>query len=59
MSFKTFSKTVIERFGAAVLTQEDGLMCAVLQDGTTLLSNGLSRKITVRWGSGHQAMAEL
>lgn len=38
---------------------ERGRFLARCQDGTTIIGNPSSLKVTVRFGSGHQAMAEI
>lgn len=37
---------------------EDGKFIAKCSDGITIMGNSTSSKITVRWGSGHQAQAD-
>jgi hypothetical protein len=38
---------------------ENGLFFAECSDGTTIIGNHMSLKVTVRFGVGHQAMATI
>lgn len=38
--------------------EDKGLYCAIV-DGVKIVGNSLSKKITVKWGSAHQAMAKI
>ena len=44
---------------SAVFCNEDGLFSAKFSDGTTIVSNGLSNRVLVKWGCGHQAFATI
>lgn len=60
--FKSKVKALIKESGAkvsAVFRKEYGLYHAKCSDGTTIISNGLSNRVLVKWGSGHQAIATI
>lgn len=66
MSYEGFCKRVamlLDRVGGitAEITNdtESGKYIAVCSDGTTITGNSKSLKATIRYGSGHQAMALL
>lgn len=39
--------------------EEHGKYIARISDGTTIIGNPSGLKMTVRWGSGHSAMADI
>lgn len=65
MSFEVFQKSIndiIHKAGGGISADfrtEDGKHTARLSDGTTITGNLSSLKVSVKWGSGHQAMATL
>ena len=65
MSYKDFQERVlaiIDKAGGGILVwfDSDGSKhLANCSDGTTITGNSGSAKATVKWGSGHQAMAVL
>ena len=63
-SFKAKVNTLIRRSGQNVSVRfsadnEKGKLYANLSDGTTITGCPCSLKITVKWGSGHTAMATI
>ena len=62
MSYKDFCKKVsalVHKVGSeAVFENEDGRYIARCSD-VIIFGNSVSRSVLVRWGSGHQAMANL
>lgn len=67
MSYEVFRRRVnalIAKTGGGVKvrfsTDDDkGKHYANLSDGTTIIGNNASFKVTVRWGSGHQGIAPI
>lgn len=67
MSFDSFKQRVtalIDRAGGGISVRfnndtEKGRFFANCSDGTTIIGHSSSLKITVRFGSGHQAMATI
>ncbi len=67
MSYAVFCRKIgdlVKRSGFSVTVRlrkdaDDGRYIARFSDGTTIIGNGISKKVTVRFGSGHQAMAEI
>ena len=67
MSYEVFERKVnalIKKAGGkiTVLFHNDtdkGKFFAIFSDGTTIIGNPKSLKVTVRFGSGHQAMATI
>lgn len=60
--FKSSVTALAERNGLSVdfSTDEDtGKHIAKCSDGTTIIGNPTSSKVTVKWGSGHTAMATI
>ena len=58
MSFETFESRIKNRFGNAIFMRENGKHIAKLE-GITITGNTFSNRVTVKWGSGHVAMADL
>lgn len=59
MSYKSFKLRIWCRFGSGVIfTQEDGKHIARLE-GVTIIGNAISERVTVKWGSGHMAIATI
>lgn len=65
MSFEVFRNRVnalIERSGGNLMvafSSEGGKHTARISDGTTIIGNLTSHKVSVRWGSGHTAQAAI
>ena len=67
MSYEVFQRKVnalIARVGGGVKVRfnndtDKGKHYANCSDGTTIIGNESCLKVTVRWGSGHQAMATI
>lgn len=67
MSYEVFRRKVnalINRVGGNISVRfhndaEKGRFFANCSDGTTIIGNPSSLKVTVRYGSGHQAMAAI
>ena len=67
MAFDVFQnkvKALIERAGGGISVKfyndkEIGKFFARCSDGTTIIGNPTSLKVTVRYGSGHQHMATI
>jgi hypothetical protein len=63
MSFASFKERILsfaEATGASVVFRHvDGKHIAELSDGTTITGNTTARRVSVQWGSGHMAYAEL
>lgn len=67
MAFDVFQSKInalIERAGGGISVRyhndtEKGKYFATCSDGTTIIGNPTSLKITVRYGSGHQHMAQI
>lgn len=67
MSYDVFRRKVnalISRAGGGISVRfhndaEKGKFFANCSDGTTIIGNSSSLKVTVRYGSGHQAMASI
>lgn len=62
--FRTKVNALIQKAGGGISVRfandtEKGRFSAHCSDGTTITSNPSSHKITVLFGSGHQAMAEV
>ena len=60
--FKNKIKSLIERAGGGISVRfsndtENGRFFANCSDGTLIIGNPSSLKVTVRYGSGHQALA--
>lgn len=58
MSYEHFSNQIQLRFGTAKLICEDGKYIAILPEGIRIFGNSVSKKITIKWGSGHMALIE-
>ena len=61
-SFKARVTALIKRTGLTVrfsYDEETGKHCAICSDGTTITGCPSSLKVTVKWGSGHTAMATI
>lgn len=55
-------RALVRKSGELVIVgfhHEDGKHVAVCNNGTVITGNGFSRRITVRWGSGHVATATI
>ena len=57
-------RALLSRSGADIKVRfhndsDEGRFFANCSDGTTIIGNPSSFKVTVRFGSGHQAMAEI
>ena len=53
-------RALVRKSGALVIVgfrHEDGKHIAICNDGTIITGNKVSRRVTVRWGSGHVATA--
>lgn len=67
MSYDVFRRKVnalISRAGGGISVRfyndaEEGKFFANCSDGTTIIGNPTSLKVTVRYGSGHQMMAAI
>lgn len=64
MSYEVFCKKVYEllralNMKARFIKTDDGRYIAKVSDGSTIIGNSVSLKVTLRWASGHQAMAEI
>ena len=67
MSYEVFKRKVnalINRADAGIKVRfhhdaEHGRFFAKFSDGTTIIGNSSAMKVTVRFGSGHQAMAAI
>lgn len=65
MSYGLFMNKVnhlLRKCGGGISAQfetSDGRFLAKCSDGTTIEGNGISRKVLIRWGSGHQALATI
>ena len=67
MSYEAFQQKVnalIRRSGAGVNVRfhhdsEKGKHYANCSDGTTIVGNAINLKVTVKWGSGHKAIASI
>ena len=66
MSYETFSakvKALIRKAGAGItadfLTDDNGRHIAKCSDGTTIVGHARSLTVTIKWGSGHVAMAAI
>ena len=64
MSYSSFVRKMnilASQTGLAVWVNDnsDGKLVARFSDGTTITGNSSSYKVTVKWGSGHAAMAEI
>ena len=61
--FKAHINGLISKAGGGITVRfkhtEDGKHYANCSDGTVITGNSSSLKLTVRYGSGHQAMAEV
>lgn len=62
MDFKLFSEKIVALANKAglsvrVFKRDDGKHQAVFSDGTVIIGNSVSKKLCVKWGSGHTAMA--
>ena len=61
--FKTHINGFIAKAGGSIAVRfnhtDDGRHYANCSDGTVITGNSHSLKLTVRYGSGHQAMAEV
>lgn len=60
--FKAYINRLISKAGGGITVRfnhtDDGRHFANCSDGTTIIGNSRSLKLTVRYGSGHQAMTE-
>lgn len=65
MSYQVFQSRVLSLLeksnsGLSVnFNNEDGKFMANFSDGTRIIGNPVSNKVTIRWGSGHQANTEI
>lgn len=65
MSFEAFKarvKRILSKVNmSAIFTQDEynGKYIAICNDGTQIIGNSVSMKVTVKFGSGHQAMAAI
>ena len=65
MSYQTFQERVLallkkSKSGLSVkFDSEDGRFFANFSDGTRIIGNPASKKVMIRWGSGHKAQAEI
>ena len=65
MSYQLFKERVLallkkSKSGLSVeFNAEDGRFFANFSDGTTIIGNPISKKVMIRWGSGHKAQAEI
>lgn len=65
MSYQKFKERVLallsrSKSGLSVeFNSEDGKFFANFSDGTTIIGNPVSKKVMIRWGSGHKACAEI
>lgn len=67
MKYYSFRKKVIALIERAKMpastnvkfSEEDGKYYARISDGTTIIGNSESLKVSVCWGSGHQALATI
>lgn len=65
MSYQVFQSRVLSLLkrsspGLSVrFKNEDGKFIAMFSNGTRIIANPISKKFTIRWGSGHQASAEI
>lgn len=67
MSYEVFTRRVnalIERAGGGINVSfsedaDTGKYFASCDDGTTIIGNPVSLKVTVLWGSGHQTLATI
>lgn len=67
MSYEVFKRRVnalIDRTGGGIRVRfstdpEKGRHYANCSDGTTIIGNERCKQVTVRWGSGHQAIAAI
>lgn len=60
--FQTRVKCLLSRVNmTALFTQDEynGKYIAICDDGTQIIGNSVSMKVTVKFGSGHQAMAAI
>ena len=61
--FKAHINGLIAKAGGSIAVRfnhtDDGRHFANCSDGTVIIGNSRSLKLTVRYGSGHQAMAEV
>lgn len=61
-AFKTRVNALIARAGgglAASFSTDEGKHVAKISDGTTIIGNSKCLKVSVRWGSGHTAIAAI
>ena len=61
-AFKNRVNALIDKAGgnlAVKFSTEDGRHKASFSDGTIITGNASSLSLSVRWGSGHQAMARV
>lgn len=65
MSYYDFQERVfsmLERagiIGAVDFSQDDGKHIAVCPGGIQVLGNSMSKQVTIKWGSGHVAVASI
>ena len=65
MTYETFKRKIsiiastVGQIPVFVHDVEKGLYKALFDDKTQITGNGKSKKISVIWGSGHTAMAEV
>lgn len=66
MSYEVFQRKVnalIAKAGGGISvifsTDDEGKHYANCSDGTTIIGSNSCLKVTVRWGSGHQSIAEI
>ncbi len=65
MTFEVFQDRVLKLLAKVggnfkvAFQSEDGRHYARVSDGTTIIGNSDRLKVTVKWGSGHTAMATI
>ena len=64
MAYKDFCarvRALASRAGdfPVVFRHEDGKHIAVISDDVTITGSTVSQRVTIRWGSGHMAMASI
>jgi len=67
MSYEVFRRRInalIQKTGGGIVAvfshnQDTGRHTAVCSDGTIITGNDISLKVTVKWGSGHTAVAAI
>jgi hypothetical protein len=61
MSYQAFERKIRARFGGNVIDvcREEGKYIARLSGGIRVFGNSIAHSVTVKWGSGHSAIAAL